>query len=65
MQGRLRNSPLEVEIRSTCAHCGEPMELVVDSELNYKILKGGVNPLVFEPEIDWGNFKQPTIIDDY
>ena len=27
--------------------------------------KGGTNPLVFEPEIDWGRFKAPTIIDEY
>jgi hypothetical protein len=41
------------------------MELVVDSELNYQILKGGPSPLVFEPDVDWNKFKKPTIIDDY
>jgi hypothetical protein len=54
-----------VEIRSACAHCGEAIELVVDSELNCRIVKGGPSPLVFEPEIDWGQFKDPNIIDGY
>jgi len=54
-----------VEIKTTCAHCGEAMELVVDSELNYRIPNGGPSPLVFEPEIDWSEFKDPTIIDGY
>jgi len=65
VQGHLRNQALEVEIKTTCAHCGEAMELVVDSELNYRIDKGGPNPLVFEPDIDWSEFKDPTIIDGY
>jgi hypothetical protein len=65
VQGHLRNSRLEVEIKSTCAHCGEVIELVVDSELNYRIEKGGPSPLVFEPEIDWSTFKDPNIIDGY
>ena len=63
VQGQLRKSFLEVQ--STGAHCGEAMEIVVDSELNHRILKGGASPLVFEPEIDWGEFKDPTIIDGY
>jgi hypothetical protein len=65
VQGHLRKSPLEVAINSTCAHCGEAIELAVDSELNHRILKGGPNPLVFEPEIDWSTFKDPNIIDGY
>jgi hypothetical protein len=65
VQGHLRKSSLEVEITSTCAHCGQPIELIVDSELDYRIRKGGPKPLVFGPEIDWSTFKDPTIIDGY
>jgi len=65
VQGHLRKSPLEVEIKSTCAHCGEAIELVVDSELNYRIDRGGPDALIFEPEIDWSRFKDPNIIDGY
>ena len=65
MQGHLRKSFLEVEIKSTCAHSGRAIELVIDSELNYRIEKGGPSPLVFEPEIDWSDFNDPTILDGY
>jgi hypothetical protein len=65
VQGRLRRRFLEVEIRSACAHCGEPLVLMVDSDLNHRVEKGGPDPLVFEPSIDWGTFPDPTIIDGY
>ena len=65
MQGHLRKSFLEVEIHTTCAHCGSPMEIVVDSDLNHRVIKGGPSPLVFEPAIDWSQFKDPNIIDGY
>lgn len=65
MQGHLRKNRLEVEITSSCAHCGEVIELVVDSELNYRVEKGGPSPLVFEPDVDWTGFKDPTIIEGY
>ena len=64
MQGQLRKSPLEVEIRSACAHSGETIEIVVDQDLNHRVVKGRA-PLVFEPEIDWDRFEDPTIIDGY
>jgi hypothetical protein len=38
---------------------------VVDSRLNYRIVRGEPGLLVFEPEIDWSTFKDPTIIDGY
>jgi len=65
VQGHLRKSPVEVKIKTACAHSGEAIELVVDSELNYRIERGGPTPLVFEPDIDWSTFKDPTIIDGY
>jgi hypothetical protein len=65
VQGQLRQSPLAVEIKTTCAHCGKPMEIFVDSELHWRIAKGGPSPLVFEPNVDWKEFKEPTIIDGY
>ena len=65
VQGHLRQSVLEVEIRTACAHCGEPMVLVVDSELEFRVVMGGPSPLVFEPAVDWCTFEDPTIIDGY
>jgi len=65
VQGQLRKSPLEVEIDTTCAHCDGPIGIVVDSDLDYRIVKGGPRPLVFEPDVDWSRFKDPDIIDGY
>lgn len=65
MQGHLRRSTLEVEIGTSCAHCGSPMEFVVDSDLNYRIREGDRTPLVFEPDVDWSRFNDPNIIDRY
>jgi hypothetical protein len=65
VQGRLRKSFLEVEIRSVCAQSRRPIELVVDSDLNYRIEKGSTDLLIFEPLVDWSTFPDPTIIDGY
>jgi hypothetical protein len=65
VKGHLRTSRLEAEIRSTSAHCGEAIGLVVNSELNYRITRGGPAPLVCEPEIDWATFSEPSIFDGY
>ena len=65
VQGRLRDRDLEVEIRTVCAHFGDPMVLAVDSELRHRVERGGPNPLVFEPTVDWSTFSEPTIIDGY
>jgi hypothetical protein len=65
VQGHLRNNPLQVKIETTCGHCGEKMELFVDSDLSYRVECGGPNPLVFEPDIDWSKFEDPNIIDGY
>jgi hypothetical protein len=54
-----------VEIHTACACCGRPMEIIVDSELDYRIVKGSRTPLVFEPHVDWSKFRDPNIIDGY
>jgi len=41
------------------------MEIVVDSDLNHRIRKGGRTPLVFEPDVDWSRFNDPNILDGY
>jgi hypothetical protein len=40
------------------------MEIVVDNDLDYRIVRGRT-PLVFEPDVDWSQFKDPNIIDGY
>jgi hypothetical protein len=41
------------------------MRLSVDSGLYYRILEGGPQPLGFEPDVQWEEFTDPNIIDDY
>ena len=41
------------------------MRLMVDSRLAYDVREGGPNPLVFEPDVNWAAFTDPSIIDGY
>jgi len=65
VQGRLRNERLSVKIDSECAHCGQKIHLTFDSELKWSVEENDAEPLVFEPDIDWGHFKGANIIHDY
>ena len=65
MQGQLRGTDLSVEITTRCARSQKPMRLIVDSRLTYEVLEGGPDPLVFEPDVDWGVFTDPSIIHGY
>ena len=55
---------IEVTIESECGHCGEPLRLVIDSELRYRV-DGGGRPMVFVPLVDVEKLKAPNIIDDF
>jgi hypothetical protein len=65
VQGRLRNEHLTATIQTSCAHCGRPFQLEVDSELKYRLEDETIQPLVFLPGVDWSTFSQPNIIDGY
>ena len=65
MQGQLRDTDLSVEITTRCAYSQKPMRLIVDSRLTYDVLEGGPDPLVFEPDVDWAVYTDPSIIDGY
>lgn len=65
MQGRLRNKYVQAEIQTKCGHCGQKITLDVDSELRWGVRETGPAPLIFEPQVDWSTFTNPTIIDDY
>ena len=65
MQGQLRGTDLSVEITTRCAHSQKPMRLIVDNRLTYEVPEGGPDPLVFEPDVNWGAFTDPSIIDGY
>jgi hypothetical protein len=65
VQGRLRQEALSVVIRTVCGHCAQPLQIVVDSELRYRVNEPDAQPLVFEPHINWETFTEPNIIYTY
>jgi hypothetical protein len=65
VQGQLREELVSLNIESRCAQRRTPIRLLVDSALNYHVEQGDANLLVFEPDIDWSTFAEPTIINAY
>jgi hypothetical protein len=37
----------------------------MDDQLQWSVLSHGASPLLFEPDIQWGAFREPNIIRDY
>lgn len=65
VQGRLRNEQLTVAVRTECAHCKTPMELTIDSELNYTVRENGCKPVIFMPDVDLLNLRDESIINAF
>jgi len=65
VQGQLRNEKMLFSISTTCAHCGQAIELEMDSELHYSVRTAGAAPLVFAPPVDFENLEDPSIIDAF
>jgi hypothetical protein len=41
------------------------MQFRLDSDMAFSHLSPGAEPMVFMPQIDWDNFKEPNIIDAF
>jgi len=65
VQGRLREESLSVLVKTECAHCSEPMEIEIDSDLNYKIKEEGCEPVVFVPDVNLFELEEDSIIDSF
>jgi hypothetical protein len=65
VQGKLRNQYLKVKIDSECAHCGQVMEIEIDSELEYKTNDNGCEPVIFVPDVNFFKLKDDSIIDSF
>ncbi len=65
MQGKLRNTHLNVHVETECAHCSSPMEIKIDSNLRYKTNDERCEPIIFVPDIDLLNLKEDSIIDSF
>jgi hypothetical protein len=81
VQGHLRGQPFSVVIDTTCAHCGEPITLevssdphrplpaggngVTGSQMAGRVLTPGAKPMIFSPMVDFGQLRDPSIIDAF
>ena len=61
VQGHLRKESLAVAFRTQCAHCGQSLQIEIDSQLEYRVVEG-TKPLVYVPLIDFKKLKDPSII---
>ena len=50
-------------VKTECAHCSEPMEIEIDSDLNYKVKEEGCDPVVFVPDVNVFELEEDSIID--
>ncbi len=64
VQGHLRDEPLSFVIETECAHCHEAMRIELDSDLNYRVLTDGADPLVHVPMVNIHEL-DPSIIDGF
>ncbi len=65
MQGQLRQENLTFSIKTTCAHCGQPLHIEIDSRMNYKVAEPDADPLVFVQMVNFAKLKDPSIIDAF
>ncbi len=65
MQGQLQSEPLSVAIRTECAHCSQPMNIEIDSQVNCRVQEEGAEPMVFVPIVDFEKLTDPSIIDAF
>jgi len=54
-----------VLVKTECAHCSKPMEIEIDSDLNYKAKEEGCEPVVFVPDINLFELEEDSIIDSF
>jgi len=62
VQGHLLNRTLRGRLRTACAHCERPIEIELDSDLRFRVLSEGAQPVVSSPRVDFGALEDPSII---
>lgn len=65
MQGQLRQEYVSVIVHTECAHCSQPMEIEIDSNLNYTAKGKGCDPIVFVPEVDLFKIEEESMINAF
>jgi len=65
VQGQLRGERLSFVIETECGHCHQPIHIEIDSELTYRVVETGAEPLVYAPLVDVHKLDEPSIIDSF
>jgi hypothetical protein len=65
VQGHLRQEPLSFVADTECGHCGQPLRIEMDADLNFHVEQQGADPLVFIPAVNFDKLAAPNIIDDF
>jgi hypothetical protein len=65
VQGHLRKEDLSFKISTECGHCGKPLNLQIDSHLNFQVEEAEASPLVYAPMVDFDKIGDPSIIDAF
>ncbi len=64
MQGQLRGEYLKTVIETECAHCHQPLHIELDSDLRYRVVESGAEPVVFAP-LNGIKESEPSIVDTF
>ena len=65
VQGQLSAQRLSSVIETECGHCHRSMRIEVDSDLNYRVKVGFLDPLIYVPLVNLGKLDAPSIIDGF
>jgi hypothetical protein len=65
VQGQLRQENLSVMVNTECAHCSRPMEIRIDSDLNYIVKEEGCEPMVFVSDVNLFKLEDESIINAF
>jgi hypothetical protein len=65
VQGHLRGEKLDFIIETECGHCHQPLHIEMDSELDFRVVEGGAEPVVYVPMVDFDKLDEPSIIDSF
>ena len=56
---------MTVSIQSECGHCHKPLNLEIDSDLNFHVQEPQAAPLVFVPMVNFQKLDDLSIIDAF
>lgn len=65
VQGKLRNESLTVNIKTECQHCGKPIHLELNNNLEFNLEQENAAPMLVKPIVDFAKLKEPNIINAF